>query len=300
MAEPLRKLLDLSQTLELLDPQAAIYLVTMLVVFYLGKKVHDCLTSFNLNEQLTKEDNKAVAISFGGYLLGLGIILWGILSSDSVITPTDNEKRDLLADLMSTVIWSLIGIALLQLARIINDKVLFSQFNNTKELVSDRNIGTGAVECGSFIGSALIIRAALSGEEEVTFLVSLLLTAIYFFAGQLAFLVFGKFYQFVSRFDLHKEIEKDNASAGVSFGMSLVAIGILLSGFIIHFDSLPAMAVWFLISVVLLLSSRYVVDKIILPGHLLDEEISEDHNWGAALIEGSAAICVALLCVAAF
>ena len=209
MAEQLKELLDLNQIAELLDPQAAIYLVTMLVVFYLGKKVHDWLTSFNLNEQLTKEDNKAIAVSFGGYLLGLGIILWGILSSDSVIAPTGNEKRDLLADLLNTVIWSLIGIVLLQLARYINDKVLFSQFNNTKELVTDRNIGTGAVECGSFIGSALIIRAALSGEEEVAFLVSLLLTVIFFFAGQFAFLIFGKFYQFVSRFDLHKEIEKD-------------------------------------------------------------------------------------------
>ena len=298
MSEQLKVLVDPSQIFELLDPQSAVYLAAMLLIFFLGKMVHDWFTSFNLNHQLTQEDNKAIALSFAGYLFGLGIILWGVLSSDSVITPTDNAKRDLFADLCNTVIWSIIGIVFLQVARFINDKVLFGQFDNTKELVTDRNIGTGAVECGSFIGSALVVRAALSGEDQGTFWASLLLTTIYFAAGQLAFLAFGKIYQWVSRFDLHHEIEQDNASAGVSFGMSLVAIGILMSGFIIRFESLIAMCVWFFISVILLLSCRYVVDKVILPGSLLDEEISEDRNWGAALIEGSAAIVVAFLCVA--
>jgi hypothetical protein len=42
------------------------------------------------------------------------------------------------------------------------------------------------------------------------------------------------------------------------------------------------------------------VDKFILPGSLLDEEISRDRNWGAALIEGTAAIGLALILTTLF
>ena len=300
MSNQIKELLNTSQVFEILDPEAAAYVVAMLIVLYVGKKVHDGLTSFNLNHELTREDNKAIALSFGGYLLGIGIILWGVLASDGGTNSIETSNRGLFEDLLATAGWSVIGIGLLQVARLVNDKILFYQFDNSKELVSDRNIGLGAVECGGFIGSALIIRAALDGEDAGGFGISLLLTLVYFMAGQVAFIFFGKIYQWVSRFDLYQEIEKDNVSAGVSFGMSLVAIGILLSGFIVRFESLIAMGVWFFICVGLLLTSRYIVDKIILPGQLLDEEISEDHNWGAALVEGSAAIGVALVCIAAF
>ena len=291
------KMFDIEQAFEVVDPQSALYLVTMILVFYVGKKVHDWVTPYNLDEQLTDIDNKAVALSFGGYFLGVGIILSGVLMGDSMITPSNNPKRDLYLDLLNTLTWSAVGIVLLQIARWVNDKCLLRKFDNVKELVTDRNIGTGVVEFGSLVGSALIVRAALTGDEEVGFLVALGLAFLYLIVGQFAFILFGFLYQVVSRFDLHKEIENDNISAGVSFGLSLIAIGILISGYVVKFDSLIGLAVWFMIGAFSLIACRYLVDKCILPGNLLDEEISIDHNWGAALIEGCVAIGVALLCV---
>ncbi len=230
--------------------------------------------------------------------MALTIITSGILSGDSAITPSDNEKRDLFWDLLNTGIWSVLGIILLQFGRVINDKILLNKFCNSKELVTDRNIGTGAVEFGTFVGTGLIIRAALTGENDVSLLIAVALTLLYFLAGQVAFIIFGKLYQGISRYDLHKEIEQDNIAAGVSFGLSLIAIGILLSGYIIKFDSIIGLLIWFAISVAVLLAGRYLIDKTILPGHLLDEEISQDQNWGAALVEGGAAIGIAQFCVA--
>ena len=60
------------------------------------------------------------------------------------------------------------------------------------------------------------------------------------------------------------------------------------------------LAAWFLIGTLLLLGSRYLVDKFLLPGRLLDEEVSTDRNWGAALIEGGSAIALAALIGASF
>ena len=291
---------DVDAAFDLIDPQAVIYLVVILLVFYIGKLVNDGLTPYKIDRQLTEVDNKAIAVSFGGYLLALGIILWGVLSSESSIEPTGSLRVDLFADLISTVIWGGIGIILLQIARLINDKILLYQFDNTKELVEDSNIGTGAVQCGAYIGTAFIIRAALSGEQAETILVSLGATLVYFFLGQIAFILFGKLYQLVTRYDLHVEIENDNVAAGVSFGMTLSAVGLVLSGYIMKSDSLIGLACWFVISAFLLLVCRYLIDKLILPGSLLDEEISRDRNWGAAIVEGASALGLALLLTAAF
>jgi uncharacterized membrane protein YjfL (UPF0719 family) len=256
-----------------------------------GKKVYDVLTPYNLNEQLIEVDNKAVALSFAGYMFGLGIILRGVLSGETT--------KDFYPDLLDMVIWGVIGIVLLQISRVVNDKILLSRFDNIKELVEDRNIGTGAVEAGTYIGTALLIMAAISG-EDTSFLAGLVSTLIFFVFGQVGFILFGKLYQVITRFDLHAEIEKGNASAGVAFGITLVAIGLLLSDFIVKSDSLVGFAVWFVLSAFLLVINRYLVDKIILPGRLLDEEISKDQNWGAALVEGGMAVMIAFLMNAAF
>ncbi len=294
MNEQFKIWFNTEEAFELLNPQGAIYLLLAVLIFYVGKLIYDWSTPYNLSEEFTKKDNKAVAVSFGGYILGLGIIVWSMLSSNSVAEPTDSPTKDLLLDLWETALWSFIGILLLQAARVINDKLLLYQFSNVKEIIEDKNIGTGAVQCGAFIGSALMVRAALTGEEN-SFLIGLVSTIVYFIIGQLAFIVFAFLYQKVSRYDLHKEIEQDNVAAGVSFGMTLSAIGLILSGYLMKSDSLLGLAVWFVISSFLLLTCRYLVDKIILPGSLLDEEISKDRNWGAAIIEGSAALGLAFI-----
>ncbi len=104
----------------------------------------------------------------------------------------------------------------------------------------------------------------------------------------------------MTTFDLHVEIEKDNVAAGVSAGLTLIAIGIIMSHSIIISNSIPAFIVWFINGSFLILLSRFIVDKLILPKHRLDDEIAEDRNWGAALIEGGSAVIVALLINASF
>ena len=299
MNELVSNAIDVSEISDLFNPHALIYLVTMLGVFVIGKWVYDLFTPYKLNEQLVEVDNRAVAVAFAGYLLGLGIILEGVVSQESTNVATGSARRDLLLDVGDTLLWGVVGIVLLQLARLINDKLLLSTFSNTKELVEDQNVGTGAVEFGSFVGSALIIRVLLMGEGH-GILTSIVETVVYFLAAQAIFVLFGKVYQMVTRYDVHKEIERDNAAAGVSLGLSLIAVSVLVSSYLSRYDSLPGLALWFLIGTVLLLGCRYLVDKFLLPGRLLDDEVGTDRNWGAALIEGGSAIALAALIGASF
>ncbi len=294
-----QEIVDIEFIWDLLDPRAVVYFAVILVVFYLAKKSFDWLAPYDVNEQLTKLDNKAVAVAFGGYLFGVGMVLLSVLQGEEHTGDTGSMAMAYLADIGATVGWCLLGIALLHIARLINDKLIFHRFKNVKELVEDKNLGTGAVECGSYIGSGLIVHAALSGESAGV--VSGLISTLLFFAiGQVLFILFGLLYQKVTRFDVHEQIEQDNAAAGVSAGMNLVAIGVLLSGYIKFSDSLPGLGVWFVVAALLLLTSRYMVDKFMLPGELLDEEIKNDQNWGAAFVEGTTAIAFAFIINACF
>jgi len=282
---------------ELIRFDGALYVIVAFILVYIAKLLFDLFTPYSLNKQLTERDNKAVAVSFSGYMLGVLIIVVGVLGSEGYNAIADANQMIILQDMLATVVWGLIGILLLNISRLINDKFILSHFSNTKELVTDRNIGTGAVVWGTYIGSALIIRAAIGG-EAVNWLLDIVSALIYFVLAQLAFVVYGWIYQAMSRFDLHAEIEKDNIAAGVGFGLSLAAMAIILAGYITRYDSLTGLMVWFVIGLFVLVISRYLVDKLVLPGSLLDEENARDQNWGAALVEGSVALGMAAVIVA--
>jgi uncharacterized membrane protein YjfL (UPF0719 family) len=293
------RLLNIEDVYALNAPQEVFYLLLTLAMLFVARCIYDLTTSYSLSSELTKKDNGAVALAFGGYLFGVTLILWTMIASSSTATESAGYWQALGWDMFMTAAWGAIGIVFLQIARVANDKLLLYRFDNTKELVEDRNIGTGAIECGGYIGSAMMVAAALSGDGSAGFGTELLLSAIYFAAGQAAFILFAFVYDLATAYKLHDEIERDNAAAGVSFGMTLVAVGIVLSAYVKTYDSLIGLAVWFVLSTIVLIALRFFVDRLILPGDKLDTEISRDRNWGAALIEGSVAVGIAVIMASA-
>lgn len=281
---------NLEDVWQITDSQIVIYLVLSIALLAIAKLINDWISPYDLNQQLTEVDNKAIALAFAGYLISIVIIIHSVLSASTT--------KGLWSDIIDTSIWSLIGIALLQVSRFVNNKYLLHKFDVWKELLTDKNVGAGAIQCGAYIGSAFMIKAALYGDEDSTFLISLIAAVVYFAIGQIAFMLLSILYQRVSTFDLHTEIENDNIAVGVGFGMTLIAAGLLLSGYLMKYDSFVGLALWFIIGTFLLMVSRYLIDKILLPKASLDAEISVDRNWGAALIEGCGAIGLALILTA--
>ncbi|RMH62841.1 MAG: DUF350 domain-containing protein [Calditrichaeota bacterium] len=292
-------LFDTEPVAWLVQFEGAVYFVVVFLILYFARLMYDMLTPFSLNDQLTSRDNKAVAVSFGGYMAGVLLVLLGVLQSGGVGNGQTPAHVDLIKDLLDTLIWGVIGVALLNIARLINDTFILRKFSVIKELTDDRNIGVGAVLWGGYLGSALIVQAAISGESN-GWGMDIALSVLYFLIGQAGFILYAYIFQWQTRFDVHAEIERDNAAAGVSFGLSLLAVGILLAGYLHHYDSIPGFFVWLVISWFVLAVSRYLSDKWVLPGALLDEEIAQDGNWGAALVEGSIAVVIALLMIPVF
>ena len=188
------------------------YLAVVLVLLVIGKLVYDGLhRRFVLRTELVEKDNLAVALAVAGYYLGLVIVLGGVVSGPASFNMFD--------DVIGLVIFGVLGIVLLNLSAWINDKVVFSKFDNEKEIVEDRNAGMGAVEGGNYVAVGLITAGAMSGEG------GLLPGLVFWVLGLVALIVAGLLYDKITSYDLHEQIEKDNVAVGVAFAGVLVGFG---------------------------------------------------------------------------
>ena len=271
--------------------ESGIYLVCAYVLFWIGKLVYDWTTpSYRVKEELVEKDNSALSVAMAGYFFGLVMAIGGVISGPS---------HGLELDLIDVLIYGPLSIVLMNLARIINDRLILHQFSIREEIIRDQNAGTGAVVCASYIATGLVIFGAVSGE-----LGGVGITVAFWVLGQAALVLAGIVYNWTTPYDLHSEIERDNVAAGVAFAGALVGIGIVVrhavSGdFISWTASLQDFALEVVLGLVLLLVVRVATDKILLPGLNLSAEISDPENphLGAGFIEAFSYVGASLLIV---
>ena len=296
----LTDLFDLSLFSEIADWRVFCYIILALLILFIGKLINSKLSDYDLNKELTENDNKAIAISFSGFLLALCIVISGVLFSPSTVDYFDESASPFLQDIKMTVIWSAVGLALLLISRILCDKLMLPSFSNKVELVRDRNVGVGFVQAGSYISTAMVLRASLMSPVDAPLLEDIGLTVIWFIVSQLLIILYSIVYQKTTKHDIHQDLKNDNAAVGVALAGNIVAFGILLSFFIGTYDSILGLIIWALLAIIMLAIVRFVVDKLILPNHSLSKELSEDRNWGAAAIEAITAIGTAMIITGAF
>jgi uncharacterized membrane protein YjfL (UPF0719 family) len=268
---------------------ALIYLVAVFAVFLAGKWLYDRIhSSFDLKHELVENDNFAVSLAVIGYYLGIIFALGGILAGPSA---------GWLDDVLDIVFYGLIATVLLNLSGFINDKIILAKFDNTKEIITDKNAGTGIVVGATYIATGLIIAGALSGEGG-----DLITGAVFWILGQAALVIAGLVYNFITPFDIHDEIEKDNVAVGVAFAGVIIAIGVIagtgVSGdFISWQDNLSFFGAEVLFGLITLPIIRLVTDKLLLPGQKLTDELvnQEKPNVGAGAIEAFSYIAASML-----
>ena len=103
----------------------------------------------------------------------------------------------------------------------INSKL--SEFNIKKEILQDQNCGTGVVEFAIFIATGLNIFGALYGVGG-----SIVTAVVFWFVGQTVLILASKYYNFITQYNIHEQIENDNVAVGIGFAGALIAIGNLL------------------------------------------------------------------------
>jgi uncharacterized membrane protein YjfL (UPF0719 family) len=271
-----------------------VYLGSSFVLFFIGKYLYQLFhRGYHVKEELVEKDNLAFALAHTGYFIGLIAAIGGVMIG---------ETAGLLTDLLYIFGYGIISLVLLNLSIIINDKIILRKFSVRKEICEDQNEGTGLLEGASSIATGLIIMGSVYGEGGG---IDTLL--IYWLVGQILLVATSFVYNWITPFDVHEHIEKDNVAVGAAMAGVLIAIGNMIRHGLMHdfeswYDTAQYIGVDFGIGIVFIPIARLIADKILLPGrNLTDELINQDKpNIGAGIIEafayigGSVLICWSL------
>lgn len=261
-----------------------VYLTSCFGIFVLGHFGFSLFRSgYNIKHELVEKDNAALALSLCGYYLGLILSIGGVIQGPSA---------GLSEDLVDILVYGVLSIILLNLSAIINDRLILSKFNIRKEILQDQNCGTGVVEMAVFLASGLNIYGAVFGQGGNIY------SAIVFWAlGQSILVLIGRYYNLITRYDIHEHIEKDNVAVGVGFAGALIAMGNLLrvasaDDFVSWTANLAGFFSFLIVGLILLPVARMITDRVLLPGRNLSDELvnQEKPNMGAAYLEASSYI----------
>ena len=283
-------------TLELF-PRGLVYVGLGIGMILIAKLLQDLVTPYRINFQLARKDNVALGLSITGYYLGVVAIFVG-----AVYQPFA-EVRDAQwgfdgqfgRDVLEVFLYSLVGIVALNVARVLVDRLVLYKFDTAKEIIEDRNTGTGAVEFGVYVAVGLVVAgsAAGSGGGPETSLA-------FFGLGIAALALYTIFYELTTSFDIHDEIEKDNVAVGVALGGNIVAMGLVtfkavFGDFVGWGESLAGFLTFAVIGFALLFVVRTLVDLILMPTTKVAHELAVDRNLGVAFIESGGVVSAALI-----
>ena len=273
------------------------FLVVLMAALWLGKLLYDRTTKFSLDHELTNRDNHAVGAQFSLYLLGLMLAIVGTLQRGVEYN---------WQPLVEIALLSLLALLLMRVSIWLLDRFILSEFSIDKEMIRDRNVGTGFVVGGACVATGLIINGAASipvAEGDFLTWISRILgsTLIYFVAGQVFLILGAKLYQSLASYDVHGVIEKDdNLAAGLAYGGYLSALGIILRAgtVLLPAGSATDKAILFVVAVLfgalLLFVAGVFANRFMLPEHSLSQEIVEDKNPSAGAVAASCYVCTAL------
>ena len=272
--------------------QAMPLFATVFALVFAAKWMFQKTTRYCIDDELTEKDNPAFGIAFGGYIVGVAIALSGALYPW--------EGADLVEELLSIMLYGLIAAALMRLSVWINDRAILHSFPIEKELVDDRNPGTGFVVAGSSIATGFMLRGVLAGFSD-SLLTGLRDVAVYFVVGQVILVAGGWVYTRMAGYDVHHEIgNDDNTAAGISFGGYLAALGYIASVALTGATSawVDEVITAFIVAtfgIALLMGARVVADLLLLPKSPLAKEVAEDANVAAGVAAAASFLIVAIL-----
>lgn len=269
------------------------YILSGFIIFIIGKIAYKQLhPNINIQQELVEKDNFAFILSYVGFFTALTIAIGGAIVG---------ESYDFITDIQQIFIYGIGATFLLLLAAWISNKVILHKFDLKKEVIVDKNEGSGIIEAAIFIANGLILYGALLGESE-TLLQGITTFVVYWFIGNIVLIIASKIFISWMSYDIHDAIEKDNVAAGVSFAGAIIAIGIItmnaiIDPFVDWTSTLVNISIQTVLGCVLLPIMRVFADKILLPGQKLTDEIvnQEKPNIGAGLIEAFAYIASAIL-----
>jgi len=283
-------------TLEII-PRGLVFVGLGLIILVIAKLARDIITPYKIDEEVTTKNNLAVAVRLSGYFIGVILVFLGTLYQPLALAEVDGLgfNQEYAEDVLRVFLYSLAGIAALNLVRIFMNRLILFKFDIEKEVVEGQNVGSGAAEFGMYVATGLLIAGAVAGEGGGPD------TAAAFFGMGLVLLVlFALFYQLTTSFDIHSEIEGNNTAVGIAFGGNLIGIGLVtfkavFGNFGGWQEGIAAFVIFGIVGFALLYVMRILLDKLLLPTISTSNAIAVQRNVGVAFIESAVVISSAMI-----
>ena len=283
-------------------PRGLVLVGLGMIILLLAKLARDLVTPYRIDEEVTQKNNLAVALRLSGYFIGVILVFLGALYQPLTLAGPEGLgfDRDFAEEVLRVFLYSIAGIAALNLVRILMNRLILYRFNIETEVVQGQNVGTGAAEFGMYVATGLLIAGALSGEGTGGETEAALNALAFFGMGLGLLIVFALFYQFTTPFDIHSEIEGNNTAVGVALGGNLIAIGLVtlkavFGDFAGWGESIAAFLTFGVIGFALLYVMRLLVDLLLLPTVRISQALSVGRNVGVAFIESAVVISSAMI-----
>ncbi|MGX5203273.1 DUF350 domain-containing protein [Aliikangiella sp. IMCC44632] len=258
------------------------------------------LANVHSQKELVENNNAAFGISFGGAILALAVMLTGVSSGD--------EADSLMAELSAMLGFGVLGMVLILLGRIIQDKLVLRQIDIHGELAKG-NIACALVDVGHMLAVGIIVRSVMVWVPSSDLsIVSLLLVA--FVLSQLVMVVASLY-----RVKLFKVSNNDGSNclqtavvggnsalalryAAFSIGAALV---VTTASHLVEFSpaeywlSAVTWAGVALVSIPIYAVIAVIIRKLVLSGVDVAQEVDREQNMGVAAVEGAIFIALSLV-----
>ena len=242
---------------------------------------------YSLTVETTINDNPAVGVRFGLFLMASAIPFIGLLE------PSGAGLRQ---DFDVVAFYGLISIVLLIVSREVNDKLILYKFSNDAEVIGKKNTSVAIVEGASYLATAFIVSGAFANVDA-----GIGASLIWFVVGQCVLVVLDNIYAVVAP-GVQEALAGQNLACAFSLGGFLVSGGIALGSAISGEsygwaqDSIDVgyfLAIWFAVMAVI----HFTMNRLFLPGTTVRKELFVDRNIAAGIIEAVVFITVTLFYV---
>jgi uncharacterized membrane protein YjfL (UPF0719 family) len=271
--------------------------LAIIVLLIIARLVYRLLLGQGMTETLINGDNKAAAVSLGGFLLGVIQVVIPILSGPS---------HSFWADVAGVATYGIGGIIAMAVAGLIFEEYSRATGAPLRQQVAAGNLSAGIIDGAIFFASSQIVAGSLTGDGG-----AIIPTIVFWAAGVAALVVFTHIFRQLTAYNDADLIRENNVAAAFGSAGLIVAIGMMVgyavsgnfTGYGQGFRDFGLM----LLAVFALYPVRQIIVQMLFLGGgfsfrngRLDHEIAQDRNVGAGLLEAIGYLATALIVTGIF
>ncbi|MDX2029597.1 MAG: DUF350 domain-containing protein [Blastocatellia bacterium] len=263
--------------------------LAVIVLLVIARVVYRVILGQSMTETLIHADNKAAAVALGGFMLGVINVIIPVLTGPS---------HSFWVDVRSTATYGIAGILAMAVSGLIFETAMGTSL---REQVREGNLAAGII-CGSIhIAASQLVAGALTGDGG-----SVLPTLVFWAAGVASLILISFVFRLLTPYNDYALIRDGNVAASLGCGGLIIAMGMMIGyavsgSFVGYAESFRSFGLILLIVFVLYPVRQIVVQMLFLGGGFafrngrLDQEITEDRNVGAGLLEAVGYLATALI-----